>query len=1234
VVIVPTLHPGFLLRAGDEGFAKLEAVVRSDFEKARRLISAPKEWDERPIWETDSVGRLRWLYPTIDDVAEFVGPIHRYALEGRDPVLTFDVETSGEHQLDCKLLCVGMGYVDLDATVSAGRPVRRVCNVPLLQPGGAPYWASHDEWVIREYLKGLLSNPYITKSAHNGSFDTVVMWAQGIPVHGWREDTMQLHHCIDSELPHNLGFVGSRYTDGRYWKDDVKGGLGWLHMDATRLRSYNLRDVLVTNDIRVPMLAEAERLGVVETYREEVRVAQVMARATIRGVAVDLERRDSTQVDDKGKFVGLAPQLRKQMDDSLAALRDIAGPTFDPGKPAQLRWLLFDKLGFPVAKETKSGLPATDKEAFMLLDALADTDEQKQTLKSVTKWRQAQKFISTFVNGLEVLRDGRFHPSWKLLTSTGRFASSPNFQNLPGRIKKIFRAAPGYKLVGIDLSQAELRLIAYYANEKSLLEMYANDINVHTVNASMLFKVQCPPEAADNINPQTEAYLRRAVVEQLGMAPGSYDAFPVVPKAKWKPVRTLAKNYEFGCWLKTTKVAVLDGRRAVEIQDIKPGDMTWCWDGEKYVPTRIKQAWSTGVKQCVRLVVKSSSGKRKVLECTPDHRILTRDGTMRAAADLKPGDRLMPFRRWGGGRGSYALIDPRNDGGRAAEHRWVMGATEVVSVEIGVVGEVWDLEVEHPSHNFALEDGGVFVSNSAYGAIEETLYSVLRSKRDPDSNELLFPSITLSEVQGLRVVWKRLRPGVLSFWEKICRATERHGMYVCPISGRVRRFRGGFKRNEMLNCLDDETEALTKRGWVRGFELRRDDTLLTKNAESGRLEWQRMTDLRLFPDHEGPLVEFKTKSFTAVSTPDHRWLVHDRKTGTNVCRVTSTIDPNGMDGIHRTGEDYQPAGRCTLSDDFIELIGWALTDGCFEALARKRTGPRFAVTLMQSRFGNPDMVRRIDGLVDRLKLKVWRSSGDSRRRGCERWTLDRKTSAFLMDLFPGRRLTHEFIASLSRPQARHLVFVMVLGDGTLGAKTTFTASSREKAELFQMLCVVAGYATSVVERRQKRPALSPKVQPGGIVSTKPHYIVTILRRDRVQVLKKHRREFVGKVPVWCPIVPNTYFVARRGGHVFITGNTPIQMGVASHMNKAMLIIQDIYDRETGGAAQVVQQVHDALTVEAPDEYAKRAGEVMLEVLSRDFAIHPVPGLDEAIPHWSSARLPADPALINDYLDKT
>lgn len=637
MIVVPTLNPGFLLRSGedDAGLAKLGVAVQEDFRKAKRLIHSTPGWDERVIWETDSVGRLRWLFPDLTDVSDFMGPVIKYAMDGRFCPLVFDVETSGEHQLDCKLLCVGMGYVDLDESSRLGRRVERVISLPLLRRGGAPYWSPHDEMLVRECLKTLLSTPWIEKCCHNGAFDTVVMWAHGIPVNGWTQDTMQAHHVCDAELPQNLGFVGSRFTDNRYWKDDVKNGDGWLDMDELILRSYNARDVLVTLRVLPSLLAEIDELGLKNLYRQELRLAQIMARATIRGMAVDYERRDSEALDANGKPVGLAPQLRLQQAAALANLRAIAGSTFDPAKPAQLRWLLFDKLKLPVVKETATGLPATDKEALMLLDIAADSGEQRMVLKSLTEFRQAQKFLGTFIEGLGVLnKTGRFHPSWKLLPVTGRFGSSPNAQNLPTRIKRIFRAAAGYKLVGIDLSQAELRLIAYYANEKSLLDMYANDINVHTVNASMLFKVRCPPEAADNINEATEDYLRRAVVESLGLKPGAYDAFPVVPKKKWRPTRTLAKNYEFG---------------------------------------------------------------------------------------------------------------------------------------------------------------------SAYGAEEETLYKVLRSKRDPDTSELMFPGITLSEVQALRVVWKKLRPGVISWWERISNATRNTGYYKCPISGRVRRFRGGFKRNEMLN---------------------------------------------------------------------------------------------------------------------------------------------------------------------------------------------------------------------------------------------------------------------------------------------------------------------------------------------------------------------------------------------------------------------------------------------------
>ncbi len=91
----------------------------------------------------------------------------------------------------------------------------------------------------------------------------------------------------------------------------------------------------------------------------------------------------------------------------------------------------------------------------------------------------------------------------------------------------------------------------------------------------------------------------------------------------------------------------------------------------------------------------------------------------------------------------------------------------------------------------------------------------------------------------------------------------------------------GIKGNAVrasFNCLDDQTEALTFRGWVKGFDLQMDDVLLTKNPTTGALEWQGLDDLKKFEDYEGPLHIWRTKTFSAVSTAEHRWLVRDGNT--------------------------------------------------------------------------------------------------------------------------------------------------------------------------------------------------------------------------------------------------------------------------------------------------------------------------------------------------------------------
>lgn len=774
MIVVPTLHPAALLRGRDEesGLAKFEQTTIADIAKALRLTRERPRWDERVIWERDSVGRLKNLFPTPEEVIEFC----RNALG--HPVAT-DVESTGEQVMAAQLMCGGFASANGTA----------MC-VPFLKRGGSRYWAPHDEARVRWAVGQLLASRDTTKIIHNKSFDETVYWLNGLPVAGRVEDTLQAHHVIDSELPHALGFCGTRYLDTRYWKDDVKGDEGWLYLDDEILRAYNLRDCISTRELFPIFQAELAKMGPRSQalYEQEMRITSLMARATVRGIGVDFWRRDcetaSIPIYSKdGKSVmayqkGLGPRLRDQMNSALVTLRQLAGTSaFDPMKPVQLKELLFSRLRFPIVKMSESGLhPSTDKEAMVLLALAAGTVEQKGAIKALADFKSAQKGLSTFVDGLKITGDGRFHPTWKALTTTGRLASSPNAQNFSTAIKQIFCAGEprfgpdkptDWEFSGVDLSQAELRSIAYFANDPNLLTMYQRGINVHTVNAGLLFRVR-PDAGHKDLDAVTESYLRNEAVPQL--LKGSFDTFSKMNDGAWKGARTLAKNFEFGCLEASTQVALLNGSKP--ICEVQPGDWTWCWANEQYTPTKVKRAWSKGRMPCVRVVMQEQGHQPKSVVVTADHRMLLRSGAYKPAGELQPNDRLMPpFRRY---------------------------TAAVVSVWPCGEHEVWDLEVEHPAHNFALEKS-VFVSNSAYGAEDDTKFEVLRSKRDPATNELLFPLLRRSEVEATSIIWKRLRPYVIKYWATVQAEIKTRGYGLCPISGRVRWFRGGFKRNEMLN---------------------------------------------------------------------------------------------------------------------------------------------------------------------------------------------------------------------------------------------------------------------------------------------------------------------------------------------------------------------------------------------------------------------------------------------------
>jgi DNA polymerase I-like protein with 3'-5' exonuclease and polymerase domains len=644
MLAVPTIHPAYLIRSADgtAGSAKFEDTCIADLARAVEYTKRKPVWDESIIWRRDGHGRLVNLFPTLDECVE-------YFKRNYQKLNAVDIETTGEQPLDCQILCVGFASETGDA----------IC-VPILQPGGADYWSEDDKQTIWRMMGYFLASRSTPKVFQNGSFDTIVLGSWGLPVDGWDHDTMAAHHVLDGELPHSLAYIGSRYTEVPYYKDEVKGDVRWIDKDAETLRSYNIRDVLATVRAIGPLEAELKRWELWSLYQDELKITKIFVKATLRGILIDPESRESEalacpidwkkikKAHEAGKKYetapepyGLTPRLVEKRDRCLAELRRLAGhESFNPASVSrQLKWFLFDHLKFPVVKKTKKGAPSTDKEAMILLalHTKPGTDQEK-ALKTLIEWRQAEKLLGTSIRGMPPHRvTGRIHASWKLLPVTGRLSSSPNMQNWNSKVKRMMRAPEGSKYVAIDLSQAELRGISYFADDIEVLKMYERNINIHTVNATLIFRIRNPQEG-DYTNQATEDYLTEAVPRLLRdpktHQPLQYADFPVMPDKLWKRTRRLAKSFRFG----------------------------------------------------------------------------------------------------------------------------------------------WQ-----------------------YGAIAETIYTVLRSERDPDTNEPIFPDLDLATVELAKIQTEQLSKAIPLYWARMNEHVEKLGHFRTPLSGRIRWFRAGKKSNEIVN---------------------------------------------------------------------------------------------------------------------------------------------------------------------------------------------------------------------------------------------------------------------------------------------------------------------------------------------------------------------------------------------------------------------------------------------------
>ena len=243
---------------------------------------------------------------------------------------------------------------------------------------------------------------------------------------------------------------------------------------------WNLRSVLEN---------ELEKNGMTKLYRDiELPLCTVLYRMEKRGIAIDRE-----QLEEFGTM------LAQRIDDCEKLIFGYSEGPFNINSTKQLGELLFDKLGLPPVKKTKTGYSTN-------ADVLEKLKSKHPIIPAIMDYRMLTKLKSTYADGLikEIREDGRIHTTFQnLVTATGRLSSTePNLQNIPVRtdlgaeVRKMFVSKPGYVLVDADYSQIELRVLAHIARDENMMDAFNSGLDIHAATASQVFGV-----SMENVTP-------------------------------------------------------------------------------------------------------------------------------------------------------------------------------------------------------------------------------------------------------------------------------------------------------------------------------------------------------------------------------------------------------------------------------------------------------------------------------------------------------------------------------------------------------------------------------------------------------------------------------------------------------------------------------------------------------------------------------------------------------------
>lgn len=524
--ILPALHPSFILRS-----EIWEPYLHLDLERAARIRITPEGI------RTFRNGRLERLDDDITPAKSWEQwhPGTYLVLENSEDI----VKAGG---------MLGKSIASDIETVQE-KPLSPL-KVPMLcgsvSDGERTFVVAH--WK-KEYHASALSRVFADRQVvyHNGyNFDQIVLERDGCDFSkATLEDTITAFHAFASHYPKKLDQVVSTFCDSSPWKvrhgrrgGDEKG-LPPQDMEDDDLFFYNAQDSVLT--IFSWQRMQADLRSELKVYEHDKELSLQGKRLQLNGYRVDVERKE---------------ELSKALAEEAVVLKDklrlISGnPEFEPTKPGDVRRALFGTLKAPILSPTPKGQASTSKDT---LEALRKHEDPRVVQFCETQLRQRVviKIKGTYIDPVNVHTDQRAHYNFRPYgTISGRYASrilsAPRWSKaLEDRVREIYVASPGCKLVYFDLKQAEMNAAAYLSGDPNFMEACLKD--AHVGNAKALF-----PDAWEALDRDPKGD-RCPKHSSKGSASGECNC--------GKPFRDIAKNAGFAVLYKAEVPKVFSYLRA------------------------------------------------------------------------------------------------------------------------------------------------------------------------------------------------------------------------------------------------------------------------------------------------------------------------------------------------------------------------------------------------------------------------------------------------------------------------------------------------------------------------------------------------------------------------------------------------------------------------------------------------------------------------------------------------